>query len=132
MLKVFDDPLLHINLYLWFKCSRSGMSDEQSYPASPNHPPQEGVVLGPDGKEHLTGPNQTQSLDRAYRPPAAATTAAQGRQHSLGRMQPHHGPTPADPSLNGPRPAASKEARCVSQLPLSSLLLCPFLLFYLS
>ncbi|XP_031664197.1 wiskott-Aldrich syndrome protein family member 3 [Oncorhynchus kisutch] len=89
---------------------RSGMSDEQSYPASPNHPPQEGVVLGPDGKEHLTGPNQTQSLDRAYRPPAAATTAAQGRQHSLGRMQPHHGPTPADPSLNGPRPAASKEA----------------------
>ncbi|XP_031665494.1 wiskott-Aldrich syndrome protein family member 3-like [Oncorhynchus kisutch] len=89
---------------------RSGMSDELSYPASPNHPPQEGAVLGPDGKEHLTGLNQTQSLDRAYRPPAAGNAAAQARQHSLGRVQPNQGPTPTDPSLNGPRPAAAKEA----------------------
>ncbi|KAJ7996373.1 hypothetical protein DPEC_G00236420 [Dallia pectoralis] len=87
---------------------RSGMSDDLSYPASPNHLPQDGVVLGPDGKEHLTGTNQTQSLDRAYRPPAVTATSAQGRQHSLGRMQPH--PGTADPSLNGPGPAAGKDA----------------------
>ncbi|XP_051955607.1 actin-binding protein WASF3-like [Xyrauchen texanus] len=84
---------------------RSGMSDEHSYPASPNNP-QEAAGAGVDGKD--SGPTQTQSLDRAYRPPASATSAA-ARQHSLGRVQAHHGPLPADSSLNGPRPTAAKE-----------------------
>ncbi|XP_003200954.1 actin-binding protein WASF3 [Danio rerio] len=84
---------------------RSGMSDEHSYPASPNHPQEVGGV-GPDGKDG--GPTQTQSLDRAYRP-AVSSSAASARQHSLGRVQPHHGPPPADSSLNGPRPAAAKD-----------------------
>lgn len=81
------------------------MSDEHSYPASPNHP-QDAGGTGADGKD--TGPTQTQSLDRAYRPPASAAA----RQHSLGRVQAHHGP-PTDSSLNGPRPTAAKEYRHV-------------------
>ncbi|KAI2650989.1 Wiskott-Aldrich syndrome protein family member 3 [Labeo rohita] len=70
----------------------SGMSDEHSYPASPSHP-QEAGGGGADGKD--AGPTQTQSLDRAYRPPASSTAAA-ARQHSLGRVQAHHGPPPPD------------------------------------
>ncbi|XP_064182385.1 actin-binding protein WASF3-like isoform X1 [Anguilla rostrata] len=92
--------------------SRSVASDvaEHSYPASPNHPSQQVGGSSPystaEGKEHLTGPSQTQSLDRAYRPPPAAA----GRQaHSLGRAQPPHAPPPADPALNGPRPQAVKD-----------------------
>ncbi|XP_059382832.1 actin-binding protein WASF3-like [Carassius carassius] len=84
---------------------RSGMSDEHSYPASPSHP-QEAGAAGADGKD--AGLTQTQSLDRAYRPPASSTAAA-ARQHSLGRLQAHHGPPAADASLNGPRPTAAKE-----------------------
>ncbi|KTG04488.1 hypothetical protein cypCar_00003450 [Cyprinus carpio] len=91
---------------------RSGMSDEHSYPASPSHP-QEAGGTGADGKD--AGPTQTQSLDRAYRPPASSTTAG-ARQHSLGRVQTHHGPPPADSSLNGPRPTAAKEYRHVTPL----------------
>ncbi|KAI5096962.1 wiskott-Aldrich syndrome protein family member 3-like, partial [Silurus meridionalis] len=87
-----------------FSPHRSGMSDEHSYPTSPNHPQDTGGA-GSDGKE--TGPTQTQSLDRAYRPPAS--TSASTRQHSLGRVQQHHGAPPPDPSLNGPRPSASKD-----------------------
>uniref|UniRef100_A0A3B1J6Y0 Wiskott-Aldrich syndrome protein family member n=1 Tax=Astyanax mexicanus TaxID=7994 RepID=A0A3B1J6Y0_ASTMX len=84
---------------------RSCMSDEHSYPASPNHP-QEAGGAGADGKD--SGPTQTQSLDRAYRPPASAASAT-ARQHSLGRVQQHHGAPPPDSSLNGPRPAAAKD-----------------------
>ncbi|XP_042603893.1 wiskott-Aldrich syndrome protein family member 3-like [Cyprinus carpio] len=84
---------------------RSGMSDEHSYPASPSHP-QEAGAAGADGKD--AGLTQTQSLDRAYRPPASSTAAA-ARQHSLGRLQAHHGPPAPDSSLNGPRPTAAKE-----------------------
>ncbi|XP_056587768.1 actin-binding protein WASF3 [Triplophysa dalaica] len=80
---------------------RSGMSDEHSYPASPNHP-QDAGGAGAEGKD--TGPTQTQSLDRAYRPQASGSA----RQHSLGRVQAHHGPPP-DSSLNGPRPTAAKD-----------------------
>ncbi|XP_031427796.1 wiskott-Aldrich syndrome protein family member 3 [Clupea harengus] len=83
---------------------RSGMSDELSYPASPNHPPQEVGGPGPDGMD--SAPSQTQSLDRAYRPPASATASGAARQHSLGRV-PSHPPT--DSALNGPRPAAAKD-----------------------
>lgn len=92
---------------------RSGMSDEHSYPTSPNHPQETGGA-GSDGKE--TGPTQTQSLDRAYRPPAS--TSASTRQHSLGRVQQHHGAPPPDPSLNGPRPSAAKDYRCRLMIPL--------------
>ncbi|KAI4882507.1 hypothetical protein NFI96_018909, partial [Prochilodus magdalenae] len=90
---------------LWAVKSESGMSDEHSYPASPNHPQDVGGA-GADGKD--SGPTQTQSLDRAYRPPASAAAAA-ARQHSLGRVQQHHGAPPPDSSLNGPRPAAAKD-----------------------
>ncbi|ROJ62479.1 Wiskott-Aldrich syndrome protein family member 3 [Anabarilius grahami] len=90
---------------------RSGMSDEHSYPASPNHP-QEAGGAGADGKD--AGPTQTQSLDRAYRPPASSTSAA-ARQHSLGRVQAHGPPLP-DSALNGPRPTAAKEYRHATSL----------------
>lgn len=84
--------------------SRSVMSDERSYPTSPNHPQDVGGA-GSDGKD--TGPNQTQSLDRAYRPPVS--TSASNRQHSLGRVQQH--PQPSDSSINGPWPTAAKDYR---------------------
>ncbi|XP_056119510.1 actin-binding protein WASF3 [Rhinichthys klamathensis goyatoka] len=84
---------------------RSGMSDEHSYPASPNHPPEAGGA-GADGKDG--GPTQTQSLDRAHRPPGS-TSSAGARQHSLGRLQVHHGPPVPESALNGPRPTAAKE-----------------------
>ncbi|XP_067085216.1 actin-binding protein WASF3 [Osmerus mordax] len=89
---------------------RSGLSDEMSYPTSPSLPNQEATA--PDGMDHLTNPNQTQSLDRAYRPPASAVAAATARQHSLGRTQPHphHGAPPADSALNGPHPSTTKDA----------------------
>ncbi|XP_041949206.1 wiskott-Aldrich syndrome protein family member 3 [Alosa sapidissima] len=83
---------------------RSGMSDELSYPASPNHPP-EGSGPGADGKD--SGPTQTQSLDRAYRPPASGAASGAARQHSLGRVPSH--PPPTDQALNGPRPTAAKD-----------------------
>ncbi|KAL2094560.1 hypothetical protein ACEWY4_009279 [Coilia grayii] len=86
---------------------RSGMSDEHSYPASPNHPPQEAGGPGVDGKD--AAPTQTQSLDRAYRPPASAAAASGARQHSLGRVPSHHAPPPADSALNGPRPTSAKD-----------------------
>lgn len=82
---------------------RSGLSDEHSYPASPNHPPQD----GPDGKD--AAPTQTQSLDRAYRPPASAASSAAARQHSLGRVPSHHAPPGTDSALNGPRPTSAKD-----------------------
>lgn len=85
---------------------RSGMSDELSYPASPNHPPQE---VGPDGKD--AAPTQTQSLDRAYRPPASSGAPSGARQHSLGRVPSHHPPPPTDAALNGPRPTSAKDYR---------------------
>lgn len=85
---------------------RSGLSDEHSYPTSPSHPQDTGGAGG-DGKE--SAPTQTQSLDRAYRPPASVSASA--RQHSLGRVQQHHGAPPPDPSLNGPRPSAAKDYR---------------------
>uniref|UniRef100_A0A672QRU9 Wiskott-Aldrich syndrome protein family member n=1 Tax=Sinocyclocheilus grahami TaxID=75366 RepID=A0A672QRU9_SINGR len=91
---------------------RSGMSDEHSYPASPSHP-LEAAGAGADGKD--AGPTQTQSLDRVYRPPASSTAAA-ARQHSLGRVQTHHGPPQADSSLNGPWPTAAKDYRHVTYL----------------
>lgn len=84
------------------------MSDEHSYPASPNHPPEAGGP-GADGKD--AAPTQTQSLDRAYRPPTSAAAAAAARQHSLGRVPSHHAPPPTDSALNGPRPAAAKDYR---------------------
>ncbi|KAG5284825.1 hypothetical protein AALO_G00030890 [Alosa alosa] len=83
---------------------RSGMSDELSYPASPNHPPEAGGP-GADGKD--SGPTQTQSLDRAYRPPASGAASGAARQHSLGRVPSH--PPPTDQALNGPRPTAAKD-----------------------
>lgn len=95
------------------------MSDmgEHSFPASPNHPSQQ--VSGSssystaEGRELLTAPAQTQSLDRVYRP----TIAAVGRQaNSLGRVQPPHAPPPADPALNGPRPQAVKDYRYIHAL----------------
>ncbi|KAG7484264.1 hypothetical protein MATL_G00047370 [Megalops atlanticus] len=92
--------------------NRSVMSDvgEHSFPASPNHPSQQvsgsSSYSAVEGRELLTAPSQTQSLDRAYRPPAIAP----GRQaNSLGRVQPPHGPPPIDPALNGPRPQAVKD-----------------------
>ncbi|XP_028840607.1 wiskott-Aldrich syndrome protein family member 3 [Denticeps clupeoides] len=94
---------------------RSGMSDEHSYPASPNHPSQDVGGPGADGKD-AAGPNQTQSLDRAYRPPTSSSAAGAARQHSLGRVQAHHGPPSTDPALNGPRPATAKEYS-VHQIP---------------
>ncbi|XP_069386548.1 actin-binding protein WASF3-like isoform X2 [Paralichthys olivaceus] len=68
----------------------SGMSDDPSFPASPNlHDTQRH-----DGKDHVVtgGSGQTQSLDRALRPTTVSTaiTAATARQHSLGRNQQHH------------------------------------------
>ncbi|XP_036404553.1 wiskott-Aldrich syndrome protein family member 3-like isoform X1 [Megalops cyprinoides] len=92
--------------------NRSVASDvgEHSYPASPNHPSQQvsgsSSYSAAEGKELLTAPSQTQSLDRVYRPPVSAA----GRQaNSLGRVQPPHAPPPADPALNGPRPQAIKD-----------------------
>ncbi|XP_071395116.1 actin-binding protein WASF3-like [Centroberyx affinis] len=96
---------------------RSGMSDDPSFPSSPHHDPQ-----GHDGKDHVSmatsGSGQTQSLDRALRPPSAssAIAAATSRQHSLGRNQPHHHHHPApvagsaNQALNGARTNAAKEA----------------------
>lgn len=97
-------------LSIFYQC-RSGMSDEHSYPTSPSHPQDSGGA-GSDGKE--SGPTQTQSLDRAYRPPASASASI--RQHSLSRVQQHHGAPLPDPSLNGPRPSAAKDYRyrCIS------------------
>uniref|UniRef100_UPI003AAFA73C actin-binding protein WASF3-like n=1 Tax=Centroberyx gerrardi TaxID=166262 RepID=UPI003AAFA73C len=96
---------------------QSGMSDDPSFPSSPHHDPQ-----GHDGKDHVSmatgGSGQTQSLDRALRPPSAssAVAAATSRQHSLGRNQPHHHHHPppvagsANQALNGARTNAAKEA----------------------
>ncbi|KAL4631695.1 wiskott-Aldrich syndrome protein family member 3-like isoform X2 [Arapaima gigas] len=92
--------------------SRSVASDmaDRSYPASPSHPSQQGSSSSSystaEGKELLTAPSQTQSLDRPFRPLSA--TAA-GRQNSLGRMQPPHTAPPPDPALNGPRSQAIKD-----------------------
>ncbi|KAJ8266495.1 hypothetical protein GJAV_G00131070 [Gymnothorax javanicus] len=92
--------------------NRSVMSDvgEHSFPTSPNHPSQQvsggGSYSAAEGREHLTAPAQTQSLDRVYRP---AVTASSRQANSLGRVQPPHAPPPADPALNGPRPQAVKE-----------------------
>ncbi|KAG9338946.1 hypothetical protein JZ751_024336 [Albula glossodonta] len=91
--------------------NRSVMSDvgEHSFPASPNHPQQvsgSSSYSAAEGRELLAAQAQTQSLDRAYRPPLAASSR---QANSLGRMQPPHGPPPADPALNGPRPQAVKD-----------------------
>ncbi|KAJ8351296.1 hypothetical protein SKAU_G00227720 [Synaphobranchus kaupii] len=103
--------------------SRSVASDvgEHSYPASPNHPSQQVSVSSPystpEGKELLAALAQTQSLDRAYRPPLDAA----GRQaHSLGRAQPPpRPPTRRPPPSTGPvrKPSKSTVAnRCRNTL----------------
>ncbi|KAM3865218.1 actin-binding protein WASF3-like [Diretmus argenteus] len=96
---------------------RSGMSDDASFPTTPNHDPQVH-----DGKDLVTvatsGIGQTQSLDRAVRPTAtsSAIATATSRQHSLGRNQTHHHHHPpplsgsANQALNGARTNAAKEA----------------------
>ncbi|XP_056136716.1 actin-binding protein WASF3 [Lampris incognitus] len=70
---------------------RSGVSDDQSFPASPHHD----AALH-DGKDQCSmassRPGQTQSLDRAHRPPPASSTGPTSRQHSLGRTQNHQHP----------------------------------------
>ncbi|XP_023653402.1 actin-binding protein WASF3-like isoform X1 [Paramormyrops kingsleyae] len=92
--------------------SRSVASDvgDRSYPASPNHPAQQAGASGAhsvtEGREMLTAPSQTQSLDRPFRP---AGTAPSGRQNSLGRVQPPHAAPPVDSALNGPRSQAVKD-----------------------
>ncbi|XP_074487055.1 actin-binding protein WASF3-like [Sebastes fasciatus] len=84
-------------------------SDDLSFP--PHHDAQ-----GHDGKDHVTvsGSGQTQSLDRALRPPSASSVVATAtaRQHSLGRNQPHHlhQPPLAGSEQNGARTNAAKEA----------------------
>ncbi|XP_054635690.1 actin-binding protein WASF3-like [Dunckerocampus dactyliophorus] len=65
-----------------------------------------------DGKDHVsvvTG-GQTQSLDRALRPASSVATVT-GRQHSLGRNQPHHQQaTPPQPTSANQSTARLKEA----------------------
>ncbi|XP_028458478.1 wiskott-Aldrich syndrome protein family member 3 isoform X2 [Perca flavescens] len=73
-----------------------------------------------DGKDPVTaalgGGGQTQSLDRALRPSSvsSAVATATGRQHSLGRNQPHHHqhqpPLAGSANQNGARTHAAKEA----------------------
>ncbi|XP_035856489.1 wiskott-Aldrich syndrome protein family member 3-like [Sander lucioperca] len=73
-----------------------------------------------DGKDPvaaaLGGGGQTQSLDRALRPSSvsSAVATATGRQHSLGRNQPHHHqhppPLAGSANQNGARTHAAKEA----------------------
>ena len=99
---------------------RSVASDmgDHSYPASPSHPSQQGApppapssaYSALEGKELLMAPNQTQSLDRPYRAPAAASAVPAGHK-TLGRAQPPHGPPAADPTLNGPRQQVGKDYR---------------------
>ncbi|XP_031440666.1 wiskott-Aldrich syndrome protein family member 3 isoform X2 [Clupea harengus] len=98
--------------------NRSVASDmgDHSYPASPSHPSQQGApppapssaYSALEGKELLMAPNQTQSLDRPYRAPAAASAVPAGHK-TLGRAQPPHGPPAADPTLNGPRQQVGKD-----------------------
>ncbi|XP_058497021.1 actin-binding protein WASF3-like [Solea solea] len=69
---------------------RDGLSDDPSLSTSLHlHDAQ-----GHDGKDHVTratgSSSQTQSLDRVLRPTTtSAVSMATGRQHSLGRSQPH-------------------------------------------
>ncbi|XP_042196677.1 wiskott-Aldrich syndrome protein family member 3 [Callorhinchus milii] len=89
--------------------TRSYISDaaELSYPASPNHPAQQGSVPAlfpmPDNKELLAA--VTQAQERGFRLPAAGI-----RQASLTRAQPpSHPAQPPEATLNGPRPQLLKE-----------------------
>lgn len=96
---------------------RSLLSDvgEHSYPGSPNRPAQHtppcSAYSTTDGKELILTPTQSQTLQRGYRSSGAQSTPA-GRD-TLGRIQPSHTTPPADPTLNGPRPAQVKDYRCV-------------------
>ncbi|KAJ8282764.1 hypothetical protein COCON_G00052830 [Conger conger] len=79
--------------------SRSVASDvaEHSYPASPNHPSQQVAGSSPyspaEGKDHLSATSQTQSLDRAYRPPPPALPPS-----AVAAMSHPYGPTPPPPA----------------------------------
>ncbi|KAM9500508.1 actin-binding protein WASF3 isoform 2-T2 [Clarias gariepinus] len=93
--------------------NRSLLSDvgEHSYPGSPNRPAQHtppcSAYSTTDGKELILTPTQSQTLQRGYRSSGAQSTPA-GRD-TLGRIQPSHTTPPADPTLNGPRPAQVKD-----------------------
>ncbi|XP_039621691.1 wiskott-Aldrich syndrome protein family member 3-like [Polypterus senegalus] len=91
--------------------SRSVASDagEHSYPGSPNNPSQQVSTSSSysttETKELHVAPLQTQSLDRAYRPP----TTVSNRQNSLNRVQQPHIPLLSDSAPNGPRPPIVKD-----------------------